>query len=252
MVEKRKPIRVLSLFDGIATGESLCDDCTSEFESLSDPCSVGVSPSSAWPFPLCAGLLVLRELGIEVDRYVASEVCEDSITVGIVRHQGRIMYVGDVRNVTRKHVSYVCLFSPPFSLSGFMVFGCSSSVVQCRTFIHGAGFHKSSYGLTTKAQNQTVKVALTCRTCSFCTRFYFSHKHGGMSCINAENQCWVIAGYDYRCVAETLNINSVIFLYKTSDTRSSRTFWPLLSYLCRQHEANRLKRFVWMQMLLEK
>ncbi|XP_053191252.1 DNA (cytosine-5)-methyltransferase 3A-like isoform X5 [Scomber japonicus] len=69
MVEKRKPIRVLSLFDGIATG-----------------------------------LLVLKELGIDVDRYVASEVCEDSITVGIVRHQGRIMYVGDVRNVTRKHI----------------------------------------------------------------------------------------------------------------------------------------------------
>uniref|UniRef100_A0A3B4U1W2 DNA (cytosine-5-)-methyltransferase n=1 Tax=Seriola dumerili TaxID=41447 RepID=A0A3B4U1W2_SERDU len=67
MVEKRKPIRVLSLFDGIATG-----------------------------------LLVLKELGIQVDRYIASEVCEDSITVGIVRHQGRIMYVGDVRNVTRK------------------------------------------------------------------------------------------------------------------------------------------------------
>nr|XP_019953763.1 PREDICTED: DNA (cytosine-5)-methyltransferase 3A-like isoform X3 [Paralichthys olivaceus]AKE33281.1 DNA (cytosine-5-)-methyltransferase 3 alpha transcript variant X4 [Paralichthys olivaceus] len=69
MVEERRPIRVLSLFDGIATG-----------------------------------LLVLKELGIQVDRYVASEVCEDSITVGIVRHQGRIMYVGDVRNVTRKHI----------------------------------------------------------------------------------------------------------------------------------------------------
>ncbi|XP_028250447.1 DNA (cytosine-5)-methyltransferase 3A isoform X2 [Parambassis ranga] len=69
MVEKRRPIRVLSLFDGIATG-----------------------------------LLVLKELGIRVDRYVASEVCEDSITVGIVRHQGRIMYVGDVRTVTRKHI----------------------------------------------------------------------------------------------------------------------------------------------------
>ncbi|XP_059209881.1 DNA (cytosine-5)-methyltransferase 3A isoform X2 [Centropristis striata] len=69
MVEKRKPVRVLSLFDGIATG-----------------------------------LLVLKELGIQVDRYIASEVCEDSITVGIVRHQGRIMYVGDVRNVTRKHI----------------------------------------------------------------------------------------------------------------------------------------------------
>lgn len=54
---------------------------------------------------LSTGLLVLKELGIQVDRYVASEVCEDSITVGMVRHQGRIMYVGDVRNVTRKHVS---------------------------------------------------------------------------------------------------------------------------------------------------
>lgn len=67
--EKRKPIRVLSLFDGIATG-----------------------------------LLVLKDLGIQVERYIASEVCEDSITVGIVRHQGRIMYVGDVRNVTRRHL----------------------------------------------------------------------------------------------------------------------------------------------------
>nr|XP_033791350.1 DNA (cytosine-5)-methyltransferase 3A isoform X2 [Geotrypetes seraphini] len=67
--ERRKPIRVLSLFDGIATG-----------------------------------LLVLKDLGIQVDCYIASEVCEDSITVGMVRHQGKIMYVGDVRNVTRKHI----------------------------------------------------------------------------------------------------------------------------------------------------
>ncbi|KAM9495950.1 DNA (cytosine-5-)-methyltransferase 3 alpha a isoform 2-T2 [Clarias gariepinus] len=67
--EKRQPIRVLSLFDGIATG-----------------------------------FLVLKDLGIQVERYVASEVCEDSITVGMVRHQGQIMYVGDVRNVTHKHI----------------------------------------------------------------------------------------------------------------------------------------------------
>ncbi|XP_077443360.1 DNA (cytosine-5)-methyltransferase 3A-like isoform X9 [Stigmatopora argus] len=67
--DKRKPIRVLSLFDGIATG-----------------------------------LLVLKDLGIQIDKYIASEVCEDSITVGMVRHQGRIMYVGDVRNVTHKHI----------------------------------------------------------------------------------------------------------------------------------------------------
>lgn len=67
--DKRKPVRVLSLFDGIATG-----------------------------------LLVLKDLGIQVDRYIASEVCEDSITVGMVRHQGKIMYVGDVRNITRRHI----------------------------------------------------------------------------------------------------------------------------------------------------
>nr|UAT11631.1 DNA methyltransferase 3 alpha [Protopterus annectens] len=67
--EKRKPIRVLSLFDGIATG-----------------------------------LLVLKDLGIQVDSYIASEVCEDSICVGMVRHQGKIMYVGDIRNITRKHI----------------------------------------------------------------------------------------------------------------------------------------------------
>uniref|UniRef100_A0A4W3HMJ6 DNA (cytosine-5-)-methyltransferase n=1 Tax=Callorhinchus milii TaxID=7868 RepID=A0A4W3HMJ6_CALMI len=53
---------------------------------------------------LFAGLLVLKDLGIHVERYIASEVCEDSITVGMVRHQGKIMYVGDVRNVTRKHI----------------------------------------------------------------------------------------------------------------------------------------------------
>lgn len=47
---------------------------------------------------------MLKDLGIQVDRYIASEVCEDSITVGMVRHQGKIMYVGDVRNVTQKHV----------------------------------------------------------------------------------------------------------------------------------------------------
>ncbi|TSO15204.1 DNA (cytosine-5)-methyltransferase 3A [Bagarius yarrelli] len=74
VAEKRKPIRVLSLFDGIATG-----------------------------------LLVLKDLGIRVERYVASEVCEDSITVGMVRHEGRIMYVGDVRNVTHKHCNPVMI-----------------------------------------------------------------------------------------------------------------------------------------------
>uniref|UniRef100_A0A3B3XF91 DNA (cytosine-5-)-methyltransferase n=1 Tax=Poecilia mexicana TaxID=48701 RepID=A0A3B3XF91_9TELE len=67
--EQRRPIRVLSLFDGIATG-----------------------------------YLVLRDLGFKVDQYVASEVCEDSISVGVVRHEGKIQYVHDVRNISRKNI----------------------------------------------------------------------------------------------------------------------------------------------------
>uniref|UniRef100_A0A7N6BQ36 DNA (cytosine-5-)-methyltransferase n=1 Tax=Anabas testudineus TaxID=64144 RepID=A0A7N6BQ36_ANATE len=67
--EQRRPIRVLSLFDGIATG-----------------------------------YLVLRDLGFKVDLYVASEVCEDSISVGVVRHEGKIEYVHDVRNITKKNI----------------------------------------------------------------------------------------------------------------------------------------------------
>uniref|UniRef100_A0A8C5CCD8 DNA (cytosine-5-)-methyltransferase n=1 Tax=Gadus morhua TaxID=8049 RepID=A0A8C5CCD8_GADMO len=65
--DQRRPIRVLSLFDGIATG-----------------------------------YLVLKELGIKVERYVASEICGDSIAVGMIKHQGKIEYVNDVRTITRK------------------------------------------------------------------------------------------------------------------------------------------------------
>uniref|UniRef100_A0A8B9ZT60 DNA (cytosine-5-)-methyltransferase n=1 Tax=Anas zonorhyncha TaxID=75864 RepID=A0A8B9ZT60_9AVES len=67
---KRKPIRVLSLFDGIATG-----------------------------------YLVLKDLGIQVEKYIASEICEDPIAVGTVRHEGNITYVHDVRNITKRNVS---------------------------------------------------------------------------------------------------------------------------------------------------
>lgn len=48
---------------------------------------------------------MLRDLGFKVDVYIASEVCEDSISVGVVRHEGKIQYVHDVRNITRKNVS---------------------------------------------------------------------------------------------------------------------------------------------------
>ncbi|KAM7411410.1 hypothetical protein PAMA_021413 [Pampus argenteus] len=68
--DQRRPIRVLSLFDGIATG-----------------------------------YLVLKDLGFKIERYIASEICEDSITVGMVKHDGKIEYVNDVRNITRKHLA---------------------------------------------------------------------------------------------------------------------------------------------------
>ncbi|NXI91024.1 DNM3B methyltransferase, partial [Psophia crepitans] len=66
---ERRPIRVLSLFDGIATG-----------------------------------YLVLKDLGIQVEKYIASEICEDPIAVGTMRHEGNITYVHDVRNITKRNI----------------------------------------------------------------------------------------------------------------------------------------------------
>ncbi|KAM9351026.1 DNA (cytosine-5-)-methyltransferase 3 beta, duplicate a [Symphorus nematophorus] len=68
--DQRRPIRVLSLFDGIATG-----------------------------------YLVLKDLGFKIERYIASEICEDSIAVGMIKHEGKIEYVNDVRTITRKHLA---------------------------------------------------------------------------------------------------------------------------------------------------
>uniref|UniRef100_A0A671KN60 DNA (cytosine-5-)-methyltransferase n=1 Tax=Sinocyclocheilus anshuiensis TaxID=1608454 RepID=A0A671KN60_9TELE len=66
---QRRPIRVLSLFDGIATG-----------------------------------YLVLRDLGFKVEKYVASEVDEESITISMVNHDGKITHVEDVKNITKQHI----------------------------------------------------------------------------------------------------------------------------------------------------
>lgn len=53
---------------------------------------------------------MLKDLGFKVEIYVASEVCEDSIAVAMVNHEGRITQVGDVRFITQEHVCglYVC------------------------------------------------------------------------------------------------------------------------------------------------
>lgn len=68
--DRRRPLRVLSLFDGIATG-----------------------------------YLVLKDLGFKIERYIASEICDDSIAVGMIKHEGKIEYVNDVRSITRKHLA---------------------------------------------------------------------------------------------------------------------------------------------------
>uniref|UniRef100_A0AAR2J6F2 DNA (cytosine-5-)-methyltransferase n=1 Tax=Pygocentrus nattereri TaxID=42514 RepID=A0AAR2J6F2_PYGNA len=65
----RRPIRVLSLFDGISTG-----------------------------------YLVLKDLGFKVEKYVASEVDDESIAVSMVNHDGKITQVDDVRRITKKHI----------------------------------------------------------------------------------------------------------------------------------------------------
>ncbi|NXC00893.1 DNM3B methyltransferase, partial [Orthonyx spaldingii] len=66
---KRRPIRVLSLFDGVA-----------------------------------AGYTVLKDLGIQVEKYIASEICEKPIAAGTVRPEGNITYVHDVRNITKRNI----------------------------------------------------------------------------------------------------------------------------------------------------
>ncbi|XP_065883900.1 DNA (cytosine-5)-methyltransferase 3C-like isoform X3 [Dysidea avara] len=66
--EKRKPIRVLALFDGIATG-----------------------------------MQVLRELGIEVDVYVSSEIDQDAVKVVCVKHKA-VKHIGDIEMITEKQV----------------------------------------------------------------------------------------------------------------------------------------------------
>ncbi|KAG7519863.1 DNA (cytosine-5)-methyltransferase 3A-like [Solea senegalensis] len=68
--DQRRPIKVLSLFDGIATG-----------------------------------YLVLKDLGMTMERYIASEICDDSIAVGMIKHEGKVEYVNDVRTITRKHLA---------------------------------------------------------------------------------------------------------------------------------------------------
>nr|AFR91944.1 DNA cytosine-5-methyltransferase 3 [Patiria pectinifera] len=68
-MDQRKPVRALSLFDGIGTG-----------------------------------MLVLKELGVKVDCYYASEISEEAMQVSSVRHDGVIQQLNDVRGITEQEI----------------------------------------------------------------------------------------------------------------------------------------------------
>ena len=53
---------------------------------------------------IATGLVVLKELGLEVERYVASEVDMDAVYVSRVKHK-EIIHVGDIEKITEKEVS---------------------------------------------------------------------------------------------------------------------------------------------------
>ncbi|XP_029165493.1 uncharacterized protein LOC114936461 isoform X2 [Nylanderia fulva] len=70
--KQKKPIRVLSLFDGLSTG-----------------------------------FLVLLNLGIVVDVYYASEIDNDALTISSAHFGDRITYLGDVRGITKEKIQEI-------------------------------------------------------------------------------------------------------------------------------------------------
>ena len=52
---------------------------------------------------IATGLIVLKELGLEVEQYIASEIDTDAIYVSLVQHK-EIIHVGDIERITEKEV----------------------------------------------------------------------------------------------------------------------------------------------------
>lgn len=65
---------------------------------------------------ISSGYLVLRDLGFKVDKYIASEICKDSLAVSRINHEGKIMYVDDVRFITEQQVDTLSILHRPQGL----------------------------------------------------------------------------------------------------------------------------------------
>jgi hypothetical protein len=59
------------------------------------------------------GYLVLKDLGFKVDKYFASEICEDSLAVTRINHETRITHVDDVRFITQEQVDALSVLYRP-------------------------------------------------------------------------------------------------------------------------------------------
>lgn len=54
---------------------------------------------------IATGLVVLKELGLEVAKYCASEIDIDAVFVSMVQHK-EIEHLGDIASITEKEVSW--------------------------------------------------------------------------------------------------------------------------------------------------
>ncbi|XP_031229131.1 DNA (cytosine-5)-methyltransferase 3C-like [Mastomys coucha] len=95
---KKNPVSFHPLFEG-----GLCQTCRDRFLELFYMYDEDGYQSYLFD-GIATGYLVLKELGIKVEKYVASEVCAESIAVGTIKHEGQIKYVDDIRNITKEHI----------------------------------------------------------------------------------------------------------------------------------------------------
>ena len=61
------------------------------------------------------GFLVLKDLGFKVDKYVASEICQDSLAVTRFNHETKVTHVEDVRLITEDQVGALSVLYRPRS-----------------------------------------------------------------------------------------------------------------------------------------